>query len=161
MKRCAFLLCGVSVVSAANAVSYHPVITGFQSTERITHLAPGGANAARQVQISVQLFDDAGGVVRKSGELVELSARDSGPRGGALVGQLKGVTRADGTFTGTMSLGECRSPDIKGPTRVHRISNRPEYWDVTYVDALIKSSPDNMGMRFIHVCKEVYRGYRP
>jgi hypothetical protein len=161
MKRLAIFLCCTCAAIRASAATYYPVITGFESKEPITHLAPGGANAARKVDISIQLFDGAGVAVRRSGELVEFSARDSGPRGGALVGQLKGVTRADGTFTGTMSLGECRSPDIKGPTRVHRISNRPEYWDVTYVDALIKSPTDNRGMRFIHVCKEVYRGYRP
>ena len=60
-----------------------------------------------------------------------------------------------------MSLGECRSPDIKGPIRVHRVSNRPEYWDVTYVEAAITSPTDSKRMRFVHVCKEVYRGYRP
>lgn len=161
MKRLAIFLCGMCAMSSASATTYHPVITGFQSKERITHLVPGGANAARQVEISIQLFDGADIAVRRQGELVELSARDVGPRGVTLVGQLKGITRADGTFTGTMSLGECRSPDIKGPIRVHRVSNRPEYWDVTYVDAEITSPADRKGMRFIHVCKEVYRGYRP
>lgn len=161
MKRVAAFLFGLIGVDSASAISLKPVITGFQSKERITHLAPGGANAARELEISVQLFDEAGRIAHVGGQAVELVARDKDLAEGTVVGRLNGHTSPNGSFSGRMMLSGCRSPLVKGPIRVHRISNRPAYWDVTYVGAAVRVGSSNNGVEFVHVCGEVFRGSRP
>ncbi|MGA7438179.1 MAG: hypothetical protein WBW32_08635 [Luteibacter sp.] len=160
MKRMASVLLMLAVAGVANATSVRPEITAFQSKERITHLAPGGANAARELDITVQLFDDAGRAVRMPGLSIDLTVNDVDKVQSTVVGRLAGITGVDGAFSGRITFSDCRSSDIKGPIRVHRISNRPEYWDTTYADAAIYAGTTRLA-RFVHVCKEVYRGNRP
>jgi len=162
MKRAAGVLLFGIFAGSTGAASVRSEITSFQSKERITYQAPGGANAAREIDLTVQLFDEAGRIVRMPGVSVNLSTRDEGPGDGfnTIVGRLTGVTGADGAFSGRLTFSDCRSPYIKGPIRVSRISNHPECWDVTYVDAAIFDGERRL-TRFVHVCKEVYRGNRP
>jgi hypothetical protein len=162
MKRVASVFVFWIAAGSAWAASPRPEITSFQSKERITHLAPGGANAAREIDLTVRLFDEAGRIVRMPGVTVDLSTRDAGPGNGfnTIVGRLTGVTGADGAFSGRLTFSDCRSPYIQGPISVHRISNRPEYWDVTYVKAAIFAGEKKL-VEFVHVCKEIFRGSRP
>lgn len=162
MKRMASVLLFGLATGSAGAETLRTEVAGFQSKEQITHLAPGGANAAREVDLKLQLFDGAGQIVRLPGAKMQISIRDDGPGDGfnTVVGRLDGVSGVDGAFSGRITFSDCRSPNIKGPIHVHRISNRPEYWDVTYVDAAIFDGGRQL-MKFVHVCKEIYRGNRP
>jgi hypothetical protein len=101
-------------------------------------------------------------MVALPGYAVNLVAFDGDPQKRYGIGTLKGVTDGAGHFKGKVLLSDCRTPAIVGPTRVHRISNRPEYWDVTYTVARIVANDNGKGQaRFVHVCKEIYRGTRP
>lgn len=154
---CAFVsasVCGATVT---------PQVVGFQSREDITHLAPGGANAARAIDVRVKLYDERGEPVRLAGHPVVVVAKDRLSRGQLNeVGRLSGLSDANGEFSGRMTLTPCRTDWELGPLRVHRISNRPEYWDITYASAQLSTDP-KLGrfFSFNHICREVYRGYRP
>lgn len=164
MKRIAACLIG-SLALGANAQEQElfPQVISFQSQERITHLVPGGANAARELVVTVALFDKNGDAAIASGYPFEISAFDVGPGGRVYpVGSLAGVTGANGTFSGRLALSECRTPQVEGSIRVHRTSKQPEYWDVTYATAVLRAGEEtNQLAHFVHVCKEVYRGNRP
>jgi hypothetical protein len=164
MKRIAACLVG-SLTFGANAheQDLFPQVISFQSQERITHLVPGGANAARELVVTVALFDKNGDAATASGYPFEVSAFDGGPGGRDYpVGSLAGVTGANGTFSGRLALSECRTTQVEGPIRVHRTSNKPEYWDVTYAIASLRTGKEtNQRAHFVHVCKEMYRGNRP
>jgi hypothetical protein len=60
MKRAAGVLLFGIFAGSAGAASVRSEITSFQSKERITYQAPGGANAAREIDLTVQLFDEHG-----------------------------------------------------------------------------------------------------
>lgn len=150
------------LAGGARAQSVYPEIVSFQSRERITHQAPGGPNAAREIEVEVGLFDEAGRMVALPGYTVNLVAFDGDAQQRYGIGTLKGMTDSAGRFKGKVLLSNCRTPAILGPTRVHRISNRPEYWDVTYTAARVVANDNGNGQaRFVHVCKEIYRGTRP
>ncbi|KJV36950.1 hypothetical protein [Luteibacter yeojuensis] len=164
MKRLAAALLGICSLGAhAHGTTIYPQVTSFQSRERITHLIPEGANAARELDLTVGLFDQDGNVVIQPGTFVEVTAVEFGDGEQRYpVGSISGVTDANGQFTGRLALSACRTPKVMGPVRVHRTSSKPEYWDVTYVRALLKTDGGNEHQpSFVHICKETYRGNRP
>ena len=164
--RC--VVAGSLVLMAATSACASPVqpqVTGFRSTERITHLAPGGANAAREMEVSVGLFDSAERPIALPGIPLTIEAFDGDdPRRAPRVGQASVVSDASGRATVRLPLGACQGNGIEGPKRVHRTSNRPEYWDVSYVPGArisVMAEGNRALARFVHVCKETYRGTRP
>jgi hypothetical protein len=155
---------GLMAATSACAAPVQPQVTGFRSTERITHLAPGGANAAREMEVSVGLFDSAGKPLSLPGISVLVEAYEgNGTSGASNVGRTSVTTDYSGRAQVRLPLGTCKGSNIVGPVRVHRISNRPEYWDVTYAPAYIQltAAGASARARFVHVCKETYRGKRP
>jgi hypothetical protein len=164
MKRLATSLIALAAFGAhAHGATIYPQVTNFQSQERITHLIPEGANAARELQLTIGLFDEDGNVVKQPGFPVSVTAVEFGDGDQRYpVGTISGLTGPDGRFTGRLALDACRTPRLMGPVRVHRTSNKPEYWDVTYARALLETAGGNEYQpSFVHICKEAYRGYRP
>lgn len=158
------VICAIGNASATEG-QLKPQITGFHSNERITHLAPGGANAAREVEVSVALFDGAGRAVALPGVPFTVEAYDGNSLNGApMVGRATTVSNGLGQGRVRLPLGTCRGTGIAGPVRVHRTSNRPEYWDITYVPSAqirVAAAGRFETASFVHVCREVYRGTRP
>lgn len=158
----------------------HTVIERKWSDESITHMAPfpstedvrlvpGGSNAAREINVTAAVYDSDGDMLAPAGEHVTLFAVDYDPetKHKVILAEADGYTDATGHFTAKLRIGDCRGPGIVGPVRMHRHSNRPEYWDITYVPTayVVAILDDKRSVArpsfFQHVCKETYRGLRP
>jgi hypothetical protein len=129
---------------------------------------PGGANAARLLDVSAAVFQSDDKTPATAGERVTLIAYDVDAKTKRRVqlAKVTGYTDPNGRFTAKLPIGECRGVGTRGPESLHRPSNRPEYWDITYVPAaaVVAIAGVNENARataFQHVCKETYRGYRP
>lgn len=142
-----------------------PQITGFISNERITHLVPGGANAAREMEVWVALYDGSGKQVSLPGIPFVIEAYDGATPDSALrIGRTEITSNGLGQARIRLPLSACRGRGIQGPLLVHRTSNRPEYWDVTFVPhakVRVAAAGRIATADFVHVCKESYRGTRP
>jgi hypothetical protein len=151
------------------------VVSRVHSNEAISRLAPGlvstapgGANAARTLEVEATVFEGDGVTPVGPGQRVTFRASDAeGPRKW-LLASIETVTDAKSVARATLNIGPCRG-GIRGPLRVHTPSNRPEYWDISYnpESRVVASIPggntrsSRLWGSFQHVCKEVFRGYHP
>jgi hypothetical protein len=160
------------------------VIARLSSSENISHLAPGkdtpfpvpeevapvpgGANAARQVDVTAVVFDSDETTRAPAGEHVTLYAVDfdSITKKSIILTQADGYTDTQGELHARLNIGPCAGIGIKGPIRMNRPSNHPDYWHITYVpDAhVVALLDDGRGVAtpspFQHVCDERYEPYR-
>lgn len=168
-------LCAIDTAQADNPTLI-AVVSGAFSSENITHLAPGpsggtspgGANAARWLDVTASVFLGDGNTPAGAGERVTFAAFDSagGTSRRTKLTSVVAYTNARGVATARLPIGECRGPGIVGPVTVHRGYSRPEYWDITYVpgaqiQAQVNGDATPRPATFQHVCKERYRGTRP
>lgn len=168
---------GLQPQISPSPVNGQAVIARKRSDENISHLAPGpgsqarlagGANAARRIDVTAAVYDSTGNVPATKGVHVTLVAFDFDPisREAIALDTVDGYTDPSGEFTARLNIGTCRGGGRVGPVRLHRISNRPRYWDITYIPSayVMAVLDDGMPQRpgnFQHVCNEVYRGNRP
>ncbi|WP_132143047.1 hypothetical protein [Luteibacter rhizovicinus] len=146
-------------------------IDQYSSNENLSGLAPGLPRVAREIDVGVTVWDEAGNVPQGAGEHVTIEVYDSDGRKGTptLLAQTDGLTNAQGSFAAKLDIGPCRGPGIEGPHRFNTYSVPAEYWDITYVPkAFVVAYTDNNRriewpgiVFFTHVCDERYRGYRP
>lgn len=159
------------------------VIARLSSSENISHLAPGkdtpfpvpeevtpvpgGANAARQVDVTAVVFDSDKTTRAPAGEHVKLVALDYDPitKKKAILTTVDGYTDARGEFSARLDIGQCSGIGMVGPIRMNRPSNHPDHWDITYVpNAYVVALLDGNGpakvANFQHVCHETYQAYR-
>jgi len=153
------------------------VVSRIHSNERISHLAPGfglsvpgGANAARSLEVEATVFEGDGKTTVGAGQRVAFHAYDVEKSNSWLLTSTEIVTNDDGIARATLAIGACKG-GVRGPVRMHTPSNRPEYWDISYnpesiVLAMLPGNeqrlqPTQYWIPFQHVCKEAYRGYRP
>jgi hypothetical protein len=160
------------------------VIARLGSSENISHLAPGkdtpfpvpegvtpvpgGANAARQIDVTAVVFESDQMSRAPAGEPVKLVAVDYDPRTGrrVVLATVDGYTDAQGEISARLNIGSCAGIGMVGPVRMNRPSNHPDYWDITYVptayvialldgrQATAEAAP------FQHVCHEAYTAHR-
>lgn len=160
------------------------VISRLNSSEKISHLAPGnetpfpvpegvtpvpgGANAARQIDVTAVVFESDKITRAPAGEHVKLVAIDYDPRTKEkiILATVDGYTDIRGELSARLDLGPCSGIGMMGPIRMSRPSNHPEYWDITYVpNAYVIAVLDGgralaQPAVFQHVCQETYRAYR-
>jgi hypothetical protein len=160
------------------------VIARLSSSENISHLAPGkdtplpvpegvtpvpgGANAARQVDVTAVVFDSDEATRVPAGEHVKLVAIDYDPVSDKkiILTTVDGYTDARGEFSARLDIGPCAGIGMMGPIRMNRPSNHPDQWDITYVpNAYVMALLDDKRAVakvavFQHVCQETYRAYR-
>lgn len=157
-------ICTVGSVSATE-LQLQPQITGFISNERITHLVPGGANAAREMEVSIALYDGSGKQVPLPGIPFIIEAYDGAAPDPALrTGRTEVTSNGLGQARVRLPLSACHGTGIQEPLLVHRTSNHPEYWDVTFVPhakVRVIAAGRIATAHFVHVCRESYRGARP
>ncbi|WP_285405373.1 hypothetical protein [Luteibacter sp. ME-Dv--P-043b] len=165
-----------TAATATALASTHAVITRAGSRENITHLAPGlrsgsmpgGANAARFLDVTAAAFK-ADGKTPAPGERIRIVAfdRDGTTKKAVELAAVDAITDSLGMATVRLPIGECRGPGIVGPLSVHRRSNKPAYWDITYVPGatVTATTADDRqppeGANFQHVCRERFRGNQP
>jgi hypothetical protein len=153
------------------------VVSKVHSNEKISHLAPGrglsvpgGANAARTLEVEARVYEGDGSTPVGAGQRVVFNASDVEAKNSWPLTSVEAVTDDKSIARATLNIGPCKG-GILGPVRMHTLSNRPEYWDIAYnpesvVLALVSGSdqpfrPEHGWQPFQHVCREVYRGYRP
>ncbi|KLD76481.1 hypothetical protein Y886_21070 [Xanthomonas hyacinthi DSM 19077] len=160
------------------------IIATAGSSENISHLAPGketpfpvpegvtpvpgGANAARQIDVTAVVFDSDETTRAPAGEHVRLVAVDYAPatKRRITLATVDGLTNARGEFSARLPIGPCAGIGMVGPIRMNRPSNHPDYWDITYVPTayvmalLDGKSATVSASAFQHVCQETYRAYR-
>ncbi|MET0504449.1 MAG: hypothetical protein ABWZ85_03920 [Luteibacter sp.] len=178
MKSILFAVCALGACSAtlARTPGTLAVIASASSSENITHLAPGthggtapgGANAARWLEVTAAVFQSDGNTPAGAGERVTFVAfdREESANREVLLVAVDALTDARGVARARLPIGECRGVGVTGPLSLHRGSNRPEYWDITFVPDSTVEARTNRAVparkaRFQHVCKERYRGSRP
>jgi hypothetical protein len=160
------------------------VIARLRSSENISHLAPGkdtpfpapggvmpvpgGANAARELDVTAVVFDSDQTTRAPAGEHVKLVAIDYDPvtDKNIILTTVDGYTDARGEFSARLNIGPCAGIGMMGPIRMDRPSNHPDQWDITYVpNAYVMALLDDKravvkAATFQHVCQETYRAYR-
>ncbi|HEY4294423.1 hypothetical protein [Luteibacter sp.] len=167
---------GNYTIHTSDAAGGSTVVSKKISDEDISHLAPtygtthpvpGGANAARVLDVTASVYDSTGNHLAPAGEHVIVVAFDYDPvtKEKAILDTVEGYTDSSGQFSARLNIGECRA-GIQGPVRMHRISYPPVFWDITYVPtayvtALLDDGKGQHKTEFQHVCYERYRGSRP
>lgn len=160
------------------------VISSARSSENISHLAPGketpfpvpddvtpvpgGANAARQIDVTAVVYDSDGETRVPAGEHVTLYAvdYDLDTKKSALLAQVDGYTDANGELSARLNIGPCLGVGIKGPIRMNQPSYKADSWHITYVPgahviALLDDGRSKATISpFQHVCDERYEPYR-
>lgn len=160
------------------------VISRLSSSENISHLAPGketpfpvpegvmpvpgGANAARQVDVTAVVFESDETTRVPAGEHVKLVAIDYDPVTDrkTILATADGYTDERGEVSARLNIGPCSGIGMVGPIQMHRPSNHPDYWHITYVpNAYVMALLDGDGVKatpspFQHVCHETYQAYR-
>lgn len=168
---------GEYTIHTSDAAGGKTVVSKKLSDENISHLAPthgtthpvpGGANAARVLDVTASVYDSTGTYLAPAGEHVVVTAFDYDPdtKQKAILDTVEGYTDANGEFSARLNIGECRGPGIRGPVRMNRISYPPVFWDITYVPtayvtAFLDNGKPQRLSEFQHVCREKYRGSRP
>lgn len=155
------------------------VVSTVHSKENISHLAPGreflvpgGANAARTLEVAATVFEGDAVTPVGAGQDVVFSAFDlEGTKQPIRRWQLataEAVTDDEGIAHATLDIGPCRG-GVLGPIRVPTRGSPPDFWDITYnpASAVVAIVPDSDAQpsfgnrkavgRFQHVCKEVFR----